>query len=166
MGSTFCRGPSSEKSGTTPTTVEEMKGGATNGAPLAAPLKSYRCHFTAVPIAASKNDWVSQDYHAQLLVIQAIALSRLGQGSEARSLITPIVDWQRGRFARNHDDAQQRLDYASALYALSLSEPAPRRNELLRQAASIIAALPEEMRSLRSTQMWKDRIAAEQAAKT
>jgi hypothetical protein len=115
---------------------------------------------SAVPVAAAGDDWVSRNYHASLVVLQSIAMSRLGRIAEARALLTPVLDWQRARFARNHDDAQQRLDYASALYALALTDGA-RRSELLRQAAAIIAALPMEMRSLKSTRMWVDRVQAE-----
>jgi hypothetical protein len=111
-------------------------------------------------MAGSQNDWVSRDLHAALIVIQSIAMSRLGESAEAGKLVGPLVDWQRARFARNHDDAQQRLDYASALYALALAD-ASQRGKLLEQAAAIIAALPAEMRSLRSTRIWRDRIEAE-----
>jgi hypothetical protein len=114
---------------------------------------------TAAPIAATQQDWNSRDFHAALIVLQSIAMARLGQTIEARSLVSPVVDWQRERFARNRDDARQRLDYASALYAMALAD-APHRSELLKQAASIIAALPAEMRALKSTQMWRDRIDA------
>jgi hypothetical protein len=92
-------------------------------------------------------------------------MSRLGQTAEARGLVYPIVEWQRARFARNHDDARQRLDYASALYALALADSA-HRSELLKQAASIIAALPAEMRSLKSSLMWMDRVQAERGRAT
>jgi hypothetical protein len=118
---------------------------------------------SAVPLVKMENDWVSRNYHAALVVLQVIAMSRLGQTTEARALVTPIVDWQRERFTRNHDDSQQRLDYASALYALALTDSA-HRGEMLRQASGIIAALPSEMRSLKSTRMWRDRVAAEEAA--
>jgi hypothetical protein len=67
---------------------------------------------------------------------------------------------QRERFARNHEDAPQRLDYASALYALTLTGEA-HRDELLQQASAIIAVLSAEMQLLKSTRMWGDRIAAE-----
>jgi tetratricopeptide (TPR) repeat protein len=115
---------------------------------------------SAVPIAATGDDWVSRNYHASLIVLQSIAMSRLGQTTEARALLTPVLDWQRARFARNHDDAEQRLDYASALYALALTDGA-HRGELLNQAAAIIAALPAEMRALKSTRMWLDRVQSE-----
>jgi len=117
---------------------------------------------SAVPIAAAGNDWISRNYHASLVVLQSIALSRLRQTTEARAILTPVLEWQRARFARNHDDARQRLDYASALYALALSDGA-HRSELLHQAAAIIAALPAEMRSLKSTRLWMDRVQAERA---
>src|SRR5271155_4045267 len=106
----------------------------------------------AEPVAAKGNDFVSRNHHATLVVLKSIAMSRLGQTAEAREFVYPIVEWQRARFARNHDDARQRLDYASALYALALADGA-HRSELLNQAASIIAALPAEMRSLKSTRM-------------
>jgi hypothetical protein len=111
----------------------------------------------AEPVAAKGDDWVSRNHHATLVVLKSIAMSRLGQTAEARELVYPIVEWQRARFARNHDDALQRLDYASALYALALADGG-HRSELLNQAASIIAALPAEMRSLKSTRMWMDRV--------
>jgi hypothetical protein len=115
---------------------------------------------SAVPVAAVGDDWTSRNHHAALVVLQSIAMSRLGQTAEARALLSPVFEWQRARFARNRDDAQQRLDYASALYALALTGGG-HRSELLNQAAAIIAALPAEMRSLKSTRMWKDRVQAE-----
>ena len=116
---------------------------------------------SAVPAATVGDDWVSHNYRAALVVLQSIAMSRLGQTSDARVLLTPVLDWQRARFARNHDDAQQRLDYASALYALALTDGAHRK-ELLSEASTIIAALPVELRSIKSTRIWIDRIHAEQ----
>jgi hypothetical protein len=115
---------------------------------------------SAVPVATVGDDWVSHNYRAALIVLQSIAMSRLGQTTEARALLSPVLDWQRARFARNHDDAQQRLDYASALYALALTDEAHRK-ELLSEASTIIAALPVELRSIKSTRMWIDRIHAE-----
>jgi hypothetical protein len=115
---------------------------------------------SAVSVAAIGDDWVSRNYHASLIVLQSIAMARLGQTTEASALLTPVLDWQRARFARNHDDAQQRLDYASALYALALTDGA-HRSELLNEASKIIAALPAEMRSLKSTRIWMDRVQAE-----
>jgi hypothetical protein len=97
---------------------------------------------------------------AQLTVIESIAMSGLGQGGEARMLAGPVVDWQRARYARNHDSALQRLDYAGALYALALAD-ASQRGRLLDQSVAIIGALPAEMRSLKSTRMWQDRIEGE-----
>lgn len=117
---------------------------------------------SVVPLAAAGNDWVSRNFHASLVVLQSIVMARLGEAAEARVLLTPVLDWQRERFARNHDDAQQRLDYASALYALALTD-GTHRSELLNQAATIIGALPAEMRSLTSTRMWLDRIQAERS---
>jgi tetratricopeptide (TPR) repeat protein len=114
----------------------------------------------AVPIAATGNDWVSRNYHASLIVLQSIAMSRLGKTAEARALLAPIFDWQRARFARNHDDAEERLDYVSALYAMALVDGA-HRSELLRQATAIIEALPAEMRSLKSTRTWAEWVRAE-----
>ena len=129
-------------------------------------LRNYEAVRTATaaaaPLAGSQNDWISRNFHAALIVAQGIALARLGQSTEARALVTPIVGWQRERFARNHDDAQQRLDYASTLYALALADRA-HRDELLKQASSVIAALPAEMQALKSTRIWRDRVQAELA---
>jgi hypothetical protein len=118
---------------------------------------------SAEPVAATVNDFNSRDLHASLVVMESILTSRMGQTAEARTVLTPVLDWQRARFARNHDDALQRLDYASALYALALTDGA-HRSELLNQASAIIAALPAQMRSLQSTRMWRDRFQAERAA--
>jgi tetratricopeptide (TPR) repeat protein len=114
----------------------------------------------AVPVAKSGNDWISRNYHASLVVLRSIAMSRLGKPAEARALLSPVLDWQRARYARNHDDAQERLDYAGALYAFALTDRA-HRNESLDQASAIIAALPAEMRSLKSTRRWEERVHAE-----
>jgi hypothetical protein len=115
---------------------------------------------SAVPVAASADDSISRNYHASLIVLQSIALSRLKQTAEARATLAPVLEWQRARFTRNHDDARQRLNYASALFALALTGDA-HRSELLSQASAIIAALPAEMRSLKSTRMWADWVQAE-----
>jgi hypothetical protein len=114
----------------------------------------------AVPVAETGKDWVSLNFHASLVVLQSISMARLGQTAEARALLSPVLDWQRARFARNHDDAQERLDYASALYADALTDRT-HRNELLAQASGIIDALPAEMRTLKSTRMWAERVRAE-----
>jgi hypothetical protein len=49
------------------------------------------------------------------------------------------------------------LVYAEVLYAQALVDPA-RRDALLGEADAAIGALPKEMRELRSTQEWSERI--------
>ena len=114
----------------------------------------------AATLATTRDDVDSRNMHANLTVWASIAASRQGETAQARELVTPIFEWQRERYAKNFDDARQRLEYATAVYALALAD-ASRHDALLRQAASIIAALPAEMRSLRSVRDWQDRVAAE-----
>ena len=86
---------------------------------------------------------------ARVITVQALALARLGRTDEARSLIEPVVKLERALYGRNRDSALQRLVLAKALFVQGLVD-GTRRADLLREAASTIAALPAEMRGLKS----------------
>ena len=94
---------------------------------------------------------------ARVVTIQALALARLGRADDARTLVEPIVKLERAFYARNHDSALQRLDLARALFVEGLVNSA-RRTELLREAASTLAALPAEMRGLKSIRTVASRV--------
>jgi len=105
----------------------------------------------------------SEDVEAvriRLILWHAIALARSGRAREAASVIAPIVEFERERYARNHEDELQRLSYAQALYAQALATPG-NHDALLAQATRIVAALPREMQQLSSVRSWRERIAAE-----
>ncbi|HTV80718.1 MAG TPA: hypothetical protein VMF03_20875 [Steroidobacteraceae bacterium] len=118
-----------------------------------------------IPRAEAHNDAQALNVRSQLIVLQAIAMARMGETVQARALLKPVVAWQKSRFAHNRDDAQQRLDYATVLYASALTGE-PNRSALLNQAGSIADKLPTEMRSLKSTRMWKDLFQAERTGRS
>ena len=89
---------------------------------------------------------------ARVVTLQALALARLGRTDDALSLIEPIVKLERVFYTRNHDSALQRLDLARALFVEGLVN-GDRRTELLHEAASTLAALPAEMRGLKSIRL-------------
>ena len=60
-------------------------------------------------------------------------------------------------YARNRDSALQRLDLSRALFVQALVDGA-HRAEYLHESASILAALPVEMRGLKSIRIWAARI--------
>ncbi len=97
---------------------------------------------------------------ARCQILEALALARLGRSGDAARTLAPAVKLERELNALNRDDAQQRLEFAQALYAEALTDKA-RHAALLAQAASVIAALPAEMRGLRSVTIWGQRIQQE-----
>jgi len=97
---------------------------------------------------------------ARAAVQEAMALARLGRREAAARILAPAVKLQRELYARNRDDEEQRLELAATLYAEALTDP-DRHGALLAEAAGIIAALPAEMRGLRSVGVWSHRIEQE-----
>ena len=80
--------------------------------------------------------------------LAAMIAARLGHADEAARLIGPVVELQRGLYARaDNEDLTQRIEYAQALYASALSGSPERRAEL-KQAAALIDALPAALRGL------------------
>jgi hypothetical protein len=96
---------------------------------------------------------------AQVQTTLAIVLARRGDTAGAAREIAPVVELERKLAARNHDDATQRVELATALYAAALADPA-RRGALLAEAASLLGALPPELRTLRTTRLWQKRVDA------
>jgi hypothetical protein len=95
----------------------------------------------------------------------ALVLTRLNRQPDAQQLIAPVVELHRGLSARNRDDPYQRLELATALYVAAvagLGDPAAQ----LTEAATIIDRLPPEMKSLRSTALLRNDIAAEQKTRS
>jgi hypothetical protein len=94
-----------------------------------------------------------------------MALARLGRPAEAAALLAPVLAGARERNTRNFDDQAERLDFAAALYAQALVDPA-HRAALLDEALRLIDKLPPEMRGLLSTQQWRERILRERAGRS
>jgi tetratricopeptide (TPR) repeat protein len=97
----------------------------------------------------------------QVEVSTMLSLALLGEHrrDEAQRVIEPVVKYHRELAARNHGDEQQHVELARALYAQALIEP-EHRTALLREAASLVDAVPVQMRALRSVRVWSDRIHA------
>ena len=96
---------------------------------------------------------------AEVSTMLSLALLGEHRGDEAQRIIEPIVKYHRALAARNHGDQQQHVELARALYAQALIEP-ERRTALLKEAASLVDAVPAQMRALRSVRVWSDRIHA------
>jgi hypothetical protein len=90
-------------------------------------------------------------------VWRTMALAHMGQFPAAQALIGPALAAARIRNAHNRDAEDERLVYAEVLYAQALVDP-QHRDALLGEADAAIGALPKEMRELRSTQEWSERI--------
>jgi len=88
-----------------------------------------------------------------------LALALIGEhrNDEARRLVEPIVKYQRDLSARNHGDQQQHVELARALYAQALIDPS-HRALLLQEAATLLQAVPPQMRELHSVRIWRDRV--------
>ncbi|HXQ30836.1 MAG TPA: hypothetical protein VN790_02550 [Steroidobacteraceae bacterium] len=101
-----------------------------------------------------------QRQDSRLGVMLAMTLAREGNRAAAEQAIAPALALQRTLAARNHDDASQRLELATALYAAALADPT-QRAALLHEAAALMAALPQPMQTLHSVAPWRDLISAE-----
>jgi hypothetical protein len=86
----------------------------------------------------------------------ALALSGQKKQSDAQSVITPVLKFQRELLTRNHDDFRQHVEMAAALYAGALA--GIDRQASLAEAAALLDGLPAEMRSLKSVARWRKRI--------
>ncbi len=97
---------------------------------------------------------------ARAAAAEAVALARLGRLDEAARVLAPAIKLQRDLYARNRDDQEQRFELATALYSQALVDRAQHAARL-EEALRILAALPVEMRELRSVRSWSGRIERE-----
>jgi hypothetical protein len=105
----------------------------------------------------------NQRDRARFIVGRTMALAHMGQFAAAEALTGPALAAARTRNAHNRDAEDERLVFASVLYAQALVDSA-HRDALLTEAEVAIGLLPKEMRELRSTQEWSERIREERRA--
>jgi len=94
-------------------------------------------------------------------ILAAMIAARQGHMAEAQRFIEPALKLHRELYARGNDDQFQHLQLARALYASALSAPAQQRAAQLAEAAALVDALSSEYRSLRSTVLVRNDVAAE-----
>jgi tetratricopeptide (TPR) repeat protein len=104
-------------------------------------------------------DIATQRSEADAAILLSMAWSKIGRTDEAQRAIGPAMALHRRLAAANTDDALQRLELASALYAQAQANPALRAASL-KEAGALVAGLPAEMQTLRSVALWRQRIAA------
>jgi len=88
-------------------------------------------------------------------------LAREQRVADAAGVVDPAVRFDRELAARNHGDSTQTAELAVALYVEALTDQ-KRRVALLHEAAALIDGMPTELRGLRSTRRWRERIRAAQ----
>ncbi len=98
---------------------------------------------------------------SQAAIRLSMALAREGKSQEAARTIDPIVTQYRGLMKKNRGDRWLPLEFAQALYAQSLTDPA-HRAALLREAARLADHLTPAIARLHDTRAWRARIAAAQ----
>jgi hypothetical protein len=80
--------------------------------------------------------------------LAAMIAARLGRVAEAQRLLGPVLELQRGLYARkDNEDLTQHVEFAQALYASALAG-SPQNSAELKQAAALIDGLPPAMRAL------------------
>lgn len=80
--------------------------------------------------------------------LAAMIAARLGRVAEAQRLLGPVLELQRGLYARkDNEDLTQHVEFAQALYASALAG-SPQNAAELKQAAALIDGLPPAMRAL------------------
>ncbi|HEX6794235.1 MAG TPA: hypothetical protein VF304_10340, partial [Casimicrobiaceae bacterium] len=96
--------------------------------------------------------------------LAAMIAARSGRNDDARKLVDPVLELQRRLYARaDNEDLTQRIEFAQALYASALAGSA-RKSAELKQAASLIDALPPQMRNLISVRRLGSEIAEAKAS--
>jgi hypothetical protein len=99
----------------------------------------------------------------------AFALACLGRGDEARSLVAPAIKYYAGNAAAGANDTFFNADYATALMALALAQPADaagqsERRRLLAAASTSLNRSSAEARQLERYRFLARRIAEAEAA--
>jgi hypothetical protein len=79
-------------------------------------------------------------------MLLAMTLARLGRQAEAAAVAAPVLEFHRGLRAAGSDDLLQHLEFAQALLAAAMANPA-QAQALLREAAAQIDGFPAEFRS-------------------
>ena len=92
---------------------------------------------------------------ANLSIWLGLALARQGHSAEAIKVIQPVLKFQRELASRNHGDRWQPVELASALYVQALADKSHSAGNL-REAATLLDAVPAEMRSMRMVRQWRD----------
>ena len=95
---------------------------------------------------------------AESVILLAIVQAKLGRPDDARRTLAPAMLLLRRQAGNDEARALVGLTLASALYAQALAEPA-QRDALLQEASGLLDSLPPQMRTLRSTTIWRERIA-------
>jgi AAA+ ATPase superfamily predicted ATPase len=90
---------------------------------------------------------------ARAHIARAVALAHLGRTAEAAAVLAPGLAFAQRFVTSGTDHAGVRLDYAVALYARSLIDPA-RASADRAAARAALRTLPPEAAKRRSTQMW------------
>ncbi|MES2151217.1 MAG: hypothetical protein V4508_15660 [Pseudomonadota bacterium] len=116
-------------------------------------LKSSLAHRSKNP----PGDRLDEREQADVAITLALALSKLGNTAEANETLAPALALHRTLAKLNADDQYQHLQLAGALYAQAQANPAMQSTSL-REAGTLIAALPPAMKSLRSVAIWTNRI--------
>jgi len=92
----------------------------------------------------------------------ALVLARRNRRDEAVALIVPALKFQRELAARNHDDPNQRIDLANALFITAAVGVGDRPAQLA-EAAAILDKLPPELKRAQTVEALRDRITEERA---
>ena len=96
--------------------------------------------------------------------LAATIAARLSRDDEAQRLIQPVIEFQRGLYARaENEDLTQHLELAYALYASALAG-SPQKSAELKQAGALLDALPTQMRNLISVRRLRSNIAQAQGS--
>jgi hypothetical protein len=95
----------------------------------------------------------------------ALSLARQGHSADALQVLGPVIKYQRELANRNHGDRWQPVELASALYVQALADKT-RSAANLRESASLLDAVPAEMRAMRAVRQWRNAVRAEMARST
>jgi hypothetical protein len=101
---------------------------------------------------------------ANLEAIHALALAKLGRTQEAQLQAAAALKTHRDIAALKRDDPSQGFDLATAVYAAAVTGKGD-RGAMLAEAATLMDNLPPETKQTAYARMWRERIAAERAAR-
>ncbi|HTL76158.1 MAG TPA: hypothetical protein VL654_07540 [Casimicrobiaceae bacterium] len=96
--------------------------------------------------------------------LAATIAARLGRNDEARRLVEPVLELQRGLYARpDNEDLSQHLELAYALYASAIAA-SPHAAAELKEAVALVDGLPQAVRNLISVRRLRSQIAEARAS--